>query len=74
MVANADSSVFTAIAPEGGVFVNVGHEINLDENGWSIRVELPTLCFDVVDMCVITNGNRCDHLANVSAVFHDCIA
>jgi len=51
----------------------VGHGINLDENGWSISFELPTLCFDVVDMGVITNGNGRDHLAYVSAVFHNCV-
>ena len=37
------------------------------------KLGLPTLCFDVVDMGVITNGNGCDHLAYVSAVFHNCV-
>jgi hypothetical protein len=31
VVANADTAVFTAVAPEGGVFVNEGHEINLEK-------------------------------------------
>jgi hypothetical protein len=71
VVTNADTAVLTAVAPESGVFVNDGHEINLEKDKWAISAELPALGFDVVDMGVVANGDGCNHFANVCAVFHD---